>query len=536
MFRLQNSVKKASDATLVVLSLGGNRWAFCEIVSRYQSLLCSIAYARVGDIRHSEDIAQEAFIEAWKKLDSLSDHEKLKAWLCGILRFKVSHFRRKENALAGKNTDELQDDSQLDIDLEELEQTAIDEQHEALLWATLESLDETYRAPLILFYRQQQSIERVAAELDLTPDTAKQRLSRGRKMLKSAMSTFVEDTLQKTKPGVAFTAAVFTAINGISPPAKAAVVGAGSANASWLLKLTSFLPILAASSGFIGAFFGLQASLDQTKTKQERIAVKRGVAAFMGVALAFVALMFACKYMALSFDELSLPIAVISQCIVALFVLVYIWLTFNMISKMRATRAHQRIIEPQAFNGSQGNSKGNPTEYISPIRLFGVPLYHFQLGMPEQNYQPAVAWVAGGTFAKGLLFAWGAVAIAPVSVGIVSVGVVTVGAVGVGVLSAGTVAFGILAFGASAVGYQAFSSLSSLGWESALSGGFAIAKNAALGTIAFAEHANTEHAAQVSQLPLFSQTFQWALALIALLVIAPAVIYAKQVRKAFRKE
>ena len=46
----KRSTAHTDDATLVMYSLGGDRDAFCEIVSRYQNLLCSLAYSAVGDI------------------------------------------------------------------------------------------------------------------------------------------------------------------------------------------------------------------------------------------------------------------------------------------------------------------------------------------------------------------------------------------------------------------------------------------------------------------------------------------------------
>jgi len=57
---------------------------------------------------------------------------------------------------------------------------AVTREEEAILWRALERIPDTYREPLILFYREQQSVERVAAELELSEDAVKQRLSRGR--------------------------------------------------------------------------------------------------------------------------------------------------------------------------------------------------------------------------------------------------------------------------------------------------------------------------------------------------------------------
>ena len=151
IFRKRNTKIKTNDANLVMLSLGGDRDAFCEIVSRYQNLLCSLAYSSVGDIKYSEDIAQESFVEAWKKLDTLKDPEKLKAWLCGILRFKVSRFRRKEGNQPTKGASELEAHDVHDLNNEQMEDVAIREQEQALLWQTLNQMDDTYREPLILF-------------------------------------------------------------------------------------------------------------------------------------------------------------------------------------------------------------------------------------------------------------------------------------------------------------------------------------------------------------------------------------------------
>ncbi|MGO8700629.1 MAG: hypothetical protein ACLQVY_23310 [Limisphaerales bacterium] len=56
--------------------------------------------------------------------------------------------------------------------------------------------------------RQHQSIGHMAAELELSEDAVKQRLSRGRKLLQQEVDAFVENTLRRTAPGQAFSGAV----------------------------------------------------------------------------------------------------------------------------------------------------------------------------------------------------------------------------------------------------------------------------------------------------------------------------------------
>ena len=82
-------LEESSDAALVAACLTGSREAYGRIVERYQRLLCSLAYSSIGNLSESEDLAQEAFIEGWRKLGNLREPEKLRSWLCGILRFKV---------------------------------------------------------------------------------------------------------------------------------------------------------------------------------------------------------------------------------------------------------------------------------------------------------------------------------------------------------------------------------------------------------------------------------------------------------------
>src|SRR2546423_9723964 len=90
------SIELITDAELVAACLGGDREAFSRIVERYQRLLCSLAYSATGSLSESEDLAQEAFVDAWRQLRTLREPEKLRPWLCGILRFKASRLRRSD--------------------------------------------------------------------------------------------------------------------------------------------------------------------------------------------------------------------------------------------------------------------------------------------------------------------------------------------------------------------------------------------------------------------------------------------------------
>jgi RNA polymerase sigma factor (sigma-70 family) len=256
-----------SDAELVSRTLAGDRDAFSRIVSRYQILICSLAYSRIGHLGLSEDVAQETFITAWKHLRLLREPEKLRAWLCGIVRNRIHQSLRREGREPVRAAEpmEVADNSPAPEALP-LEQT-IGREEEAILWRSLERIPELYREPLVLFYRQGQSIKQVAAELDLSEDAVKQRLSRGRRLLEEEVQAFVEDTLYRTAPGRAFSSAVLAAL----PAAPAAAVGVGAAGKGTAMAKTGLLGIwLAPIIGILGGMFAHWLIVRAAPTAAER--------------------------------------------------------------------------------------------------------------------------------------------------------------------------------------------------------------------------------------------------------------------------
>lgn len=534
LFKKRPVYTESSDASLVAASLRGDSQAYGNIVTRYQRLLCSLAYSSLGNLVASEDVAQEAFIEGWKKLGKLKEPEKLKSWLCGILRFKVSHYRRKEARQPIQNAEELEEASLEESQEERTEVLAMKEEEQALLWSTLEKVPETYREPLVLYYREHRSIEHVASELDLSEDAVKQRLSRGRKLLQERMMSFVEDALSKSAPSTVFTMGVLAALSTISPPAKAVTAGATAAKVGSGFQWASVVAFLATVSGLISTAFALRASLDQSRTMRERREVVKTVCIFFFVAVIFSAGLFGLKYLALNAYEASGYYTIAAQALVIAFAASYLVLTYRLPKRMRILRTSERERRPDLFEAPIDQRDSKKREFRSRWSLWGVPLVHCKFGMAEVGEKPATGWIAAGEKAYGLLFAWGGFAVAPVSVGIVSVGFVSIGAVGIGVIGIGTVGIGLLAMGAAAIGYKAYASLSAMGWESAWSGGFAVAREAAIGRIPVAREVNNELAAEMSNLAAVNQNAVFVLGAMTMLVIVPVVLYSNAVRKRMR--
>src|SRR5205823_6194738 len=222
-------ITDSSDSELVTQSLAGNRDAFGWIVARYQSLLCSLAYSATGSLNQSEDLAQETFITAWKQLAELREPEKLRSWLCRISR-NLTYDALRQQGREPSHKAETLEEVQETPGLEPLPSDhTMSREEEAIVWRSIERIPENYREPLVLFYREHQSVENVAAALDLSEDAVKQRLSRGRKLLHEQVLAFVEGALDRTSPGKAFTIGVLAALPAFTISAKAAAVGVAAA-------------------------------------------------------------------------------------------------------------------------------------------------------------------------------------------------------------------------------------------------------------------------------------------------------------------
>jgi RNA polymerase sigma factor (sigma-70 family) len=236
-----------SDADLVAETLGGDREAFGHIVERYQTLLASLAYCATGNVSQSEDLAQETFVTAWKQLPELREPAKLRPWLCGIIRFLIGkEIRRQDHepiheAESLDAVDDWPSPEPLPPD------HAISQEEVALLWRSLERIPPAYREPLVLFYREHQSIEAVAQGLGISEDAVKQRLSRGRKHLQEQFLAFVAGALDQTRPAKTFALGVLAALP-LGATAKGATVGTALANHGGVAAKTT------SSGGMLQAF------------------------------------------------------------------------------------------------------------------------------------------------------------------------------------------------------------------------------------------------------------------------------------------
>jgi len=486
-----------NDAELVQESLTGNRDAFGLIVARYQSLVCSLAFSATGSLSQSEDLAQETFVTAWRQLRDLREPDKLRSWLCRIARNLTYDALRRQGREPSHRGESLEEISESPSPAPQPAEQTIRNEEQAILWRSLEKIPEIYREPLVLFYREHQSVEAVARHLELTEDAVKQRLSRGRKLLHEEVLAFVEGALERTNPGPAFTLAVLSTLPALTFSTKAAAAGAatkGGATAAGFGSIGLLGAILLPLAGFLNIFRMWRLSHKAARSDRER---KVYLIFYPTLAASIIVEIFlTCRLMAHG-DALVKTNPVLFASSMAALIVGYFLLLIPLCLWFYRAVKKSRCGLPEGEAATRTMLPG--WEYRSRFQLFGLPFIHLRTGgwQNGKRQKPVKAWIAcADGFAFGVMFAYGSVAVAPVSIGACAIGVFSYGAMAIGALTVGGFAFGIWAFGALAFGWQA-SAGCAIAWDTASGAQYAIAHHFALGTVAHAAQANTEFVRQL---------------------------------------
>jgi RNA polymerase sigma-70 factor, ECF subfamily len=176
--------------------LAGDVSAFEGIVRRWQGPLVNMAWRFCGDRSRSEEMAQEAFLRAWRSLASWRRDAAFSTWLFALAAnlYRSELSRIPAMPLRLDEVSEPRDPRAQDGGLE------ADDRDQAVRRA-LYALPAKYRDVLLLYYFHEKDVAAAAGSLGLPEGTVKARLSRGREMLRSKLPHLLAVRRTKTMPG-----------------------------------------------------------------------------------------------------------------------------------------------------------------------------------------------------------------------------------------------------------------------------------------------------------------------------------------------
>src|SRR2546423_8086728 len=145
-------MQAGADRELIEASRRGDRAAFATIIERYQRAVYAVAFSGTRDRALADDLTQDAFVIAWRKLGDLRDAQRLPAWLCGIARNLARDARKRP-----RHEDEIDV-----IDATTPYDRMSEAQAERIVATALGQVPDVYREPLVLFYYEERSVADVA--------------------------------------------------------------------------------------------------------------------------------------------------------------------------------------------------------------------------------------------------------------------------------------------------------------------------------------------------------------------------------------
>jgi len=274
--------------------------------------------------------------------------------------------------------------------------------------------------------------------------------------------------------------------------AKAATLGAAAAKGSLTAKV-------AAAGGMLGAVFaplvgcaglwaGYRMSVDSAKSDKERAfavaSYKRLIAPIFGFFLAAGLVMFGGGLLMKVSTSLFVGLVI---------VLVLAYIAAMWLYGLWCYRARRKCLAEMTPAEVATQPRNAVWEYRSRFELLGLPFVHIRMG--DRMAEPLKAWIAVGDCAVGVLFAFGGLAIAPISFGGCSVGLLGFGGLALAPIAVGGVGVGVWSFSGMALGWQAFGGCA-IAWNAAW-GGYAIAHDFALGGLARAAQTDPETVKQI---------------------------------------
>jgi len=166
--------------TLVAEAQLGDRFAFGEIVDRFEGMIHSVALRRLGDYTEAQELCQEVLIKAFERLHQLKEPAALGGWLRQItVRMAINRqVRRRPTISAEPQTLEatcVDDRTPLD--------SALSEERASQVRDGLDRLGDLDRSTLVAFYVRGESLNEMSASFEAPVGTIKRRLHVARKRL-----------------------------------------------------------------------------------------------------------------------------------------------------------------------------------------------------------------------------------------------------------------------------------------------------------------------------------------------------------------
>lgn len=173
------------DITLLKRIQAGDRLAYKELVNRHKDYAFTVAYRILNSREDAEEIAQDAFLQVFKSINTFNFEAKFTTWFYRIV-FNAALMQKRKTRIFTEDIDVSAQASMVSNLSDSSEDVRKNERQYAIKQA-MQQLQADDVLLITLFYLQEQSLDEIAAITQISAETAKVKLHRARKRLADEM-------------------------------------------------------------------------------------------------------------------------------------------------------------------------------------------------------------------------------------------------------------------------------------------------------------------------------------------------------------
>lgn len=177
------------DEIYVQKTIEGDPEAFNELVQRHHARIYGLAYRMLGNSDDASDATQEAFLEAYKSIQSFQFQSKFLTWMYRVGINVCQQYKRRsdsrQRALTSYTKDVLERDGEYTGEYPD--RVLLKTERDQLIQQAINQLPSKQRMVITLFYMQQMKYREIAELLDCSEGTVASRLNTAVKNLKSKL-------------------------------------------------------------------------------------------------------------------------------------------------------------------------------------------------------------------------------------------------------------------------------------------------------------------------------------------------------------
>ena len=187
-----------NDVQLIRRILSGDDEAFSTLVEKHQKGVHALAWRKVKDFHYAEEITQDTFLQAYKKLSTLKNPNQFAGWLYVIAnRLCINWIQRHKPAMQSLEDtpmEEIEESSYVHYTSEQRETEDTEHRHE-IAEKLLSKLPESERTVMTLHYLGEMTAKEISKFLGVSVNTITNRLWRARKRLREDQELLVQEVL-----------------------------------------------------------------------------------------------------------------------------------------------------------------------------------------------------------------------------------------------------------------------------------------------------------------------------------------------------